>query len=151
MGFRFNVYQGGTTTLIRQTTAKALYYPAIPCTSPSQNSLYVDQSMNNFVGLAPSRESLIINLSVSCFDQTDQTQKQAYRTYVYSADLATGAAWIFGINQEGVSLFTANIGGNDRLVLVTSTPVVGGENAIVRVFDPSTGATVTANSYPVNR
>lgn len=147
----FKVFQGGTNTLIRQTTAKGLYYPAIPCTSPAANSLRTDFK-GRFQGRPGSqRGHVAYQLQVSCWDTSDNTEKEAYKTYVYSADLYTGASvWLLGLGQELQSFHGMDTNGdgvNDTLVLMTWV----NQDMDVRVLNPATGAIISYNRYAIWR
>jgi hypothetical protein len=151
----FNVYQGGTTTKIRKTTTKTINLPAVPCTAPDPNS--IDSSWTpKFLGrVGSTREHMLINYYVSCNETPSGAWKEAYKTIVYSADLATGTGvWTYAVGRFADGLNGVDLDGdgvNESLMLFTETQVTAGMNAVIRIMTGSNGALVSEVTYPVVR
>jgi hypothetical protein len=152
----FNVYQGGTLSKIRKTVTKTINLPAVPCTTPITDS--VESEWNpKFLGRVDStRGHMLVGYHVACSENDgNSTYKEAYKTIVYSANLATGSGvWVYGVGRSALGMNGVDLDGDgvtESLMLATEANVAAGKNAVMRIMNANNGTVISEVSYPLVR
>ncbi len=155
---KFRVYQGGTTTLLNESAFRGVFFPDNPCT----NASWVDVDMDpHLLGNASStRGTVVVALTTSCQETGSGNYKDAFRTFVYSANLASAdnSPWTHVQNREVISAEGIDTMGGDgvnELILSTiynpDPNIENAANLIVTKLNFATGAILNQAIYPIVR
>jgi len=158
---QFRVYAVGTSTpVVLQSVWRSTALPAIPCTSPQWSN--IDMENVKFLGqTGSSRAHVAVELVASC-QEIGGEYKEAYKTFVYSADLSTtlnSSVWTYAANREleGFDILKDASGQETGNAMITTMYPIdpanhdAGYNMVVRTVNLTTGALITEGNYAIVR
>jgi len=160
----FRVFAGGASTpLVLKSVGKSTALPAIPCTNPLAGSSDVYMENVKFLGqTGSSRAHVAVELIAECQETGSMEYKDAYKTFVYSADLSTdlnSSVWTYAANREleGFDIVKDANGAETGNAMITMMYPIdpanndAGHNMVVRTVNLTTGALITESIYAIVR
>jgi hypothetical protein len=164
VNFKYNVYAIGTNTIVKATAVQTMPLPKTPAALCGGNFTRSDDDQD--VKIFGTRAGYVYTTKSNSVDCNGPTSgyKEDYRSYFYSANIATGASCVYAIRMKttpagtvytnNVSMVSANEipsqnGDAIKEVLITVwSPVVLGSLGSA-IINPNTCAEIKLNTYPL--